>query len=429
MNVMQIREARNPLLAEMEALAKRGEQEKRKLTKDELARFDDLEKQDEKLVSQIKQAEAQEAVKPAPKYQPKSAYVLRGDAASKNAKYNPVAILQAGLEDRALNGFEAEYHAEHNIPERSKNGGRILPWDVLGVREINALTRGTSGEGAEFADDRFSTPVLPLYADMPSSQLGVRRIVGIDRDVEIPVFDRSTASGSWLAETASTNELEPTSAVIKTSPSRIGGFVQVSNTLLTSAGQNDVMGWLQTFLRSVVAENIELAFWRGTGSNNQPKGVIPSLEAAQTIAGGTNGDPLSRTKTLSAVRMVQDANSFTERRGWAINPRQEQAAKNIVIDSGSGRFLLQNGMLDEQRYASSTILPSDASKGTGRNLSTIVWGGDWNDVAQIFYGAGINILTDIYSARKTSQVILHAEAFADVRVLRAKSFVKLTDLT
>ena len=419
---------RTKVLGKMEAIASIPVNENRLLTKEEQQDFDALHQKDETLERQLK------AMKRGNQGN-ESAYVLRGDAVSKkgNHTFDVMEIVRAGVEGVEMTGFNAEAMQEWKCPQISQAGNRIIPWQALAhlkrEGDFLALTTG-SNDGGEWVDDQFSTPVLPLYANLASSMLGVRRLMGVMNDVEFPVFKRNGQKGAFLAETATTSELSPTTDAVKTSAHRLGGFAKISKKLILTTGNIDAQAWLGNFLRQTLVENEENAIWNGTGTNNQPTGLLASLGATETIAsGGTNGDPLSRAKTLAAVSKVAQANALMEGMdGFAINPIQEFKARNVLVDSGSGKFLLEMGMLDERPFASTTLLPATGSKGSNSTLSTIAYSGNWQDLVVVNYGSGVEILIDPYSAAKTSEVTLHAECFFDTKVLRKESFVKLTEL-
>lgn len=358
-----------------------------------------------------------------------------GRGAGRQKHYDPLNTMRAALDKRPVNGLEGELHAEWGVPTQSQNGKHIIPWQAFGHwrKEGNYwnLTYGTATEGSELVPTRTQTPpVMPLWANLASNELGVRRIMGLNGDLEFPVLSRNNASAAWLAETASTSELEPATSEVKVAPHRIGGHSKVSNLLLTTTGSFDARNWLQSFLRMTIAENMENVFWNGTGQGQVPKGLIPTLQAGQTISSvAANGDPISRKKTLGAFQLVANANAMTSQNGWAINPNIDTVARQINLDTGSGRWLLEGNLLDEHRFASSTLLPSNGTKGTSsQNLNTIVFGGNWSEAVITMWNSGVQVLVDPYSNAKTSEVLVHAEAHMDVAVLRESSFVKLVEL-
>lgn len=354
--------------------------------------------------------------------------------AGKQKHYDPLNTMRAALDKRPVDGREGELHAEWGVPTQAQNGNHVIPWQAFGEwrkqGDYYDLVYSTATEGEELVSERTEQPVMPLWANLASNQLRVRRIMGLRGDVRFPVLSRNSQSAAWLTEVAAASELEPATSEITVSPHRIGGWSKVSNLLLTTTAGFDARNWLLNFLRNTIAEQIEQNFWIGNGQGTTPKGLLASIPDTQTIDSvAANGDPISRKKTLGAFQLIANANAMTSANGWAINPNIDTVARQINLDTGSGRWLLEGNMLDEHRFASSTLLPSNGTKGTSsQNLNTIAFSGNWSEALIAMWGNGIQTVVDPYVAKKTSELEIYAEAFIDFAVLREESFVKLTEL-
>lgn len=89
--------------------------------------------------------------------------------------------------------------------------------------------------------------------------------------------------------------------------------------------------------------------------------------------------------------------------------------------SGTARFLMEAAnTLNGYDIISTTLMPSDITKGTGENLSAMLFG-NFADVIVGQWG-GLDIIVDPYTLKKSAQVEITMNAWHDVFVRHDESF-------
>jgi hypothetical protein len=74
----------------------------------------------------------------------------------------------------------------------------------------------------------------------------------------------------------------------------------------------------------------------------------------------------------------------------------------------------------------SNVVPSNLSKGSGSNLSALIFG-NWQDLVVGQWG-GIDIVIDPFTAARKAEIIMTLNAWNDVKVVEPKSFAAIVDV-
>ena len=175
------------------------------------------------------------------------------------------------------------------------SGGRHIPADVLrGLYRRRDLTTaaasaaelvGTDHMGGEFVE--------PLREYSFSGAAGVRILDGLTSNIEIPRQD-AVSMASWLDEsTTALAASEPGLSEIELSPKGAGVMASYSRRLLLISDPS-VEAWLREDQARTLALAVDAALLRGTGLNDQPKGVL-AYTGSQLAAkiSTTNGTPMT----------------------------------------------------------------------------------------------------------------------------------------
>jgi hypothetical protein len=115
---------------------------------------------------------------------------------------------------------------------------------------------------------------------------------------------------------------------------------------------------------------------------------------------------------------------------FVTNPKAAAKLRTTLKDAAntaSGYIMPESSnTLVGYNTAVSTLVPSNLTKGTGTNLSALVFG-NFSDAVIAQWGP-IELVVDPYSAGDTSEIIIRAYSFWDVLVKRAESFAAITDM-
>ena len=182
------------------------------------------------------------------------------------------AISASASGDWSKAGLEREI--SETIAQRNgrSNGGFYLPADMAwGRRDLTAGTNnaggflvGTDHDGASFID--------ALKAAMVTTRLGARVMSNLQGNVAIPKLATGTST-YWVAEDGAPTEGQPVFASVSLTPKNLASFVQISRNLLVQSDPS-VESVVQDDITKSIAVAIDAAALAGTGSSNQPTGIL-----------------------------------------------------------------------------------------------------------------------------------------------------------
>jgi HK97 family phage major capsid protein len=287
----------------------------------------------------------------------------------------------AGFEFRAA----AEAAAQSDAPV-----GLMLPREVmeLGLRD---LSTGTVGAGGALVGDnrppqywgtalRAATRVRALGATVVQTQ-GTFAVPNVD----------SAATAGWVTEGNAPTETSPTFELMSLSPKTITGFLDVTRRLLVQADPS-AEAFIVRELAAALGSAIDVAAINGTGASGQPQGLLGTA-GISTIALGTNGAAPTRAALVDMEQTVAalhaDGNGSTA--GFLTNSRVRRVLRNTEQFAGAGAIWRDGRVLD---YLATTTeaVPATLTKGSGTNLSAILYG-NWSELFICEFG-GVGILVD-----------------------------------
>jgi HK97 family phage major capsid protein/HK97 family phage prohead protease len=163
--------------------------------------------------------------------------------------------------------------------ERSSNG-IVIPNEVL----RRDLVVGTSTAGGNLvAPELLSGSFIDLLRNrMAMMQAGVTMLSGLQGNIAIP-RQSSAATAYWVGENASPTESQQAIDQVNMTPKTVGAYVDYSRRLLLQASV-DVEAMVRNDLARVIALELDRAAIYGTGSTNQPLGLVNTTGiGSQTI--------------------------------------------------------------------------------------------------------------------------------------------------
>ena len=165
-------------------------------------------------------------------------------------------------------------------------------------------------------------------------------------------------------------------------------------------------------LQLQIANALDDAALDGSGSSGQPTGIsnTSNIETFATAGSST----MTYAESLDAMAEVA-ANNFDTMSGtWLINPTNAATLGAQTVDSGSGRFVYQDGRITGRRAIETThVAAGTAFFGLFDNVMIGMFG-------------GVDIVTDPYTNGSTGVVKIYVYQMADVAVAHAGTFQKVT---
>lgn len=207
-------------------------------------------------------------------------------------QYSFVKVLRAlaapsdrAAQEAAAFEFEASRAAADMAGRQPK--GIMVPADVL-RRSLNSSTSGTNAGdtgGFSIATNLLSQSFIDMLRNRTvAMQLGTS-MGGLNGNVDIP-RQSSGASGYWIGEdeaaTLDNLEMDQISMTAKT----VAAMSEITRKLLQQSSL-DVEALVRRDLATALALTIDKAFFYGTGSNNQPRGIVNYAGINAVDFGGT----------------------------------------------------------------------------------------------------------------------------------------------
>jgi HK97 family phage major capsid protein len=309
----------------------------------------------------------------------------------------------ADAKARRAAAFEIEVgEAAAKKYERSSNG-IVIPNEVL----RRDLTVGTATAGGNLvASELLSGSFIDLLRNrMAMMQAGVTMLSGLQGNISIP-RQTSAATAYWVGEGGSPTESQQAIDQVNMTPKTVGAFVDYSRRLLLQSSI-DVEAMVRNDLARVIALELDRAAIYGTGSANQPLGLVNTTGiGAQTITTyGTFAEYIGMETDVAAANA--DAGSLR----YIINAAARGALKSTEKSATStAQFVFDNNEINGYPVIVSNQL------GTNDCL--------FGDFSQFVMGmwSGLDLTVDPYAGSTSGTVRIIALQDVDFAVKQPGAF-------
>ena len=379
---------------------------------EERARFESLDGEVKALDAKINRASKVEEYERRAEATPVS-----GDPMQRELSRYSVAAAIRGALDGKLTGLEAECHSE--LSKGRETRGVMIPVAVL-LGERRALTTGGSAgalKGTDLLSEAFVDRLRPALV---TERLGATVLGGLTGNVDIPRLTGS-ATASWVVEDGSATRSDQTFDKISLSPKTIAAETQFSRRLMLQSNPT-IEGIVRNDLAFMLSAGLDSAAIKGGGAN-EPTGIL-SLAGLQTVALGTNGAAPTPDHMADLIALPRIAN-VTASCAFLTNEKVRKAA--MKSKDAQSQYYGVPKFFQSETVAFSNQIPSNLTKGTGTNLSAIIYGA-WSDLF-IAYWSGVDVLVNPYHQDVASKggVLVHAFLDADISVRHVESFAAIVD--
>lgn len=443
-NLKELLEKKAELRSQAEALNAKAE-----LTADETKQFDDTLAEIEGLDAQIERArkfddinrrnitaDPQPGASAATASNPVSVNIVSDRRDTEKSLVQNFSLLRAyqqAYQGKTITGAEAEIIQEGKKQMRaaglSSEGNITLPFGL----EKRDLTVGTTTAGGHTVATILGEMIPYLNPKTTVIELGATVLSGLKGNLDLPRHNGIVAA-SWYAETGTISEVNLTWDKLSMTPHRLGATQDASRQLLL---QSEVMPSMEAMIRAelsnAIARAIDLAAINGSGSSNQPTGIL-NTSGIGTYAIGTNGGAPTYAMLVDMETDVATANADFGKLAYLTHPTLVSKLKQTVMDAGSGRFLWENditsrgvatGRMNGYQAAMSTQSPTGLTKGSSSDCIAIIFG-NWSEV-MIGQWGGLDITVDPYSKVTSGLVAVTVQSWWDVAVKHAASFSACVD--
>jgi HK97 family phage major capsid protein len=233
------------------------------------------------------------------------------------------------------------------------------------ARKAMAATDLTSG-GALIATPMYSDYIDLLRPNVVCRKMGATVIPVPSGTLDMGRLDTG-ATAAYVGENAAPNASQPTTGNVKFNAKKLAIIVPLSNDLIRrSAPGAEAVIRGELLARAAVRE--DLAFIRGDGSANTPKGLRYWAAAANVFTSAVTDATTNFTAANIGIdfgkarRLLKDANTPMLKPGWVISPRTEEALRNLRDSVGGWLYrkdMDEFGKLDGFPYATTTQIPNN----------------------------------------------------------------------
>ncbi len=335
-------------------------------------------------------------------------------------------------------GFELEASRALAQKLRKDPRGVFIPGEVLryqsrGRRDLVAGTPAYGGNlvATEHQPDNF---ISLLRNRSHVVNLGATTVGDLIGNVDIP-SQAGAATAFWVAEGAAPTESSQTFGQVPLTPKTVGAFTDFTRRMLKQATP-DIEMIVRADLAGIIGVEMDRVAIAGSGLSNEPLGILNASGIA-SVAIGPDGGAINWTHVLELEEAIANANADEGALGYMTNNKARRALKGttkVSGDAGAGfiwsdeaRDAAGYGTLNGYRAAASNNVPSNLTKGTGTNLSAMIFA-NWADVLIGMWG-GIDILVDKFANGTSGGTRVIALLDMDIAIRRAASFAVIKDAT
>jgi HK97 family phage major capsid protein len=278
------------------------------------------------------------------------------------------------------------------------------------VRDLGVSSSAAGGALASATElQRVASAVRPAIV---LEQMGAERVeVSGAGEVALPRF--SGGVGGWLAEGESSPSdaatIESVTATPHCAAARLGLSRRVRN-----GAREDIEAAVLRELEQCVAATLESGFLTGTGTNDQPLGVIntPGI-GSQSFAGATP----TLAELVAMVEAYGDANGDLSAARWLLNPSDLADLLKAQVDADGGELIVQ--WADGAHRIAGLPVFSSSHLTEGKHLLM-----DPSAVALTYFGPA-QVVLDTFSSGKalTGAAEVVVFNFGDLAVLRPAHIV------
>ncbi|SIS88652.1 phage major capsid protein [Belliella pelovolcani] len=397
---VELRKKLAELETEMKGILETAKTEKRDLSADEQTKFNDKYKDIEDLKVKITDAENVEAFEArmannAPSIKTdksKEAYTIMGH----------INAVRTGKVD----GVYAEAQAEGE--KELRNAGVAVNANAVYIPSNfrNFTVTGDDGaKGGNLVETAKGGIIESLFEGSLLDKMGATRFLGLTGNLDLPKGGKVTSA--WYTENGEVSAQSHNVGQIELRPNRLATRMNVSNQLLIQSSAD-----VEAYLRNEIQKSIQKALDEKYIEYLLGADVLP-------VEMGVNGGAIDYAKVQEFVEKVGKAEADVANGKYLINYDLHSFLKTLKMDSGSGRFVLQDGKLDGFDFVVSNRVPSNLTKGTGTGLSAMAFG-DWSESIVAGWGA-IEILVDPYTRSQFGQTVMNVGSYWDLKDLRPEA--------
>ncbi len=329
---------------------------------------------------------------------------------------------------RGLTGREAEVNREIEIQTGKRTQGFFVPKTGWSKRAYVAGTASAGGNliATDLLADNF---IEALRNRTVVGELGATYLPGLVGNVAIPRRSGDNTA-YWIAGDNGDTITESTGTVdqVTMSPKTVAAYTKFSH-LMKLQATPEIEQIIRNGFVAIIANAIDAAALNGSGSSNQPTGIL-NVSGIGSVAGGTNGAAADLDDFIDLKKEVSVDNADLSSCAYVTNAKVEAAIHKLKDSNGDYILSPYGAEVGSQQILSRKMevtnnIPSNLSKGSGSNLSAILYG----NFSDLYIGlfSELEILVDPYTDFAKGTTGLRAIQSLDINVAHPQSFAAMKD--
>ena len=434
-NIKALKEERGSLLDELAGLQNVIEREARSMSEKETNRLSEIEARLSAIAGEVEKLEklqslaAQAAGNSVSRSEEKEKSKMKEQYSFKRAMEMAISGRRDGVEGE-FNAIAAEEYQRSGV---SVSAHSIkIPSEVF-KRDMTATGGSPAGtEGGYNIQTSVGSIIDVLLPRTVLRGLGVQQLSNLVGNLDLPTASTLPSAG-WNTENGTATEKSPAFSKVTFSPKRLAAYIQVSNQLMLQSS-NSIDAYVRNWLLQAMAQSMEAAAIKGGGSN-EPTGIIANSSVNVVYAGGAtsnstnaNGAAPVWADVVNLMKAVENANG--EGVAYLTNPLVKAKLQTTPRQSSGveGNFIWPAGGSELNGYpvATSTLVPSNLSKGSSSTLSAAIFG-DFSKMALASWG-GMELTVDPYSGATAGLTNVVLNAYMDCNLLQPAAFAVCKDI-
>ena len=346
-------------------------------------------------------------------------------------RYSLINMVKAVVSNDYSNaGFERECSAAIEQQTGKRARGFYIPTN-LQVRTPYITTTATAAGnlvGTVLDQGNF---IDALRKSLKVFELGATVLSGNVGNLDVPRQSGLTST-YWVAEGSNITEANATFDKISLTPKTVGALSSWTRIQELQATP-DLEQLVRNDLTQQVAAAIDLACISGTGSSNQPTGIL-NTSGINSVVGGTNGATVTYDHLADLIAAVSQDSADTGRTGFLTN--NQVLTKLLKTKDSDGNYLLGPGSMVAgspatlwgRRCEISQQVPSNLTKGSASGTCSAIIYGNWSDLVVAQWGSPLDILVNPYgSSYAAGNVEIRAMSSLDLGLRHPESFAIMKD--
>lgn len=287
-------------------------------------------------------------------------YRMPGGHMSPGREFSVTNLIRSVIDPRSVDaGYELEVSQElrHQTGRRGKE--LLVPLGrQMSQLEQRSMVAGTDAAGGHLVDtilysDRFIDALAPQSVVL---NLGITQMQDLQGDAAIPKADSNPAVNAYNLDDVDTiTPADPTLDQITLSPRSLAGVTVLSHKMITQ-GSMDTESLVRRMLATSIGVELDRQCIQGDGIGSNITGVT-NATGIGAITYPLGGAPDWANIVNLEAELTAD-NVSMNNVAYLIHPTMAATLKTAEVATNTGRFILENGMMNGRPVHVSTNVPA-----------------------------------------------------------------------